>query len=88
MDQTRWNVVSTLLLLVKCPVPIPLKADLIYCVAVITKDNKMAKEMWNILEGIGLLASTRNNSIERNRGIYIKNIFLTDVITKFLLFIE
>ncbi|XP_057651912.1 nuclear pore complex protein Nup205 [Diorhabda carinulata] len=68
-EHPGWSPLSTLLGLVSCSIPIPLKADLLLTLAALSKSSENASQMWENLEASQILVTIPTTSSYAPRGI-------------------
>lgn len=68
-EHPGWVPLTILLGLVSCPIPIPLKADLLSTLAMLAKSPETAAQMWNNLESSQILVTIPSTSNYQPRGI-------------------
>lgn len=68
-EHPAWAPLSVLLALISCSVPIPLKADLLYTLAALSKSPETAAQMWHNLEASQILVTVPSTSSYQARGI-------------------
>ncbi|KAF4530443.1 hypothetical protein B566_EDAN018455, partial [Ephemera danica] len=77
-EDPAWDAVHTILGLVKCSVPVPLKADLLLTLAALAKNPHVATEVWQKLEMSGVLATSELEEVEaRNEEFPLSRAMVT-----------
>lgn len=68
-EHPGWSPLTILLGLISCSVPIPLKAELLVTLAVLSKSSENAAQMWENLEASQILVTIPTTSSYAPRGI-------------------
>ncbi|XP_059473287.1 nuclear pore complex protein Nup205 [Neocloeon triangulifer] len=64
-----WSPVQTFLALIRCAVPIPLKAEILLTVASLAKSSEVANEVWQQMESTNIICTAPSSTSYQPKGL-------------------
>ncbi|CAB3379464.1 Hypothetical predicted protein [Cloeon dipterum] len=64
-----WSPVQTFLALVRCAVPVPLKADILLTLSAFAKSTEVATEIWQQIEAANIICTVASTSSYQPKGL-------------------
>jgi hypothetical protein len=68
--------VTTFFNLIRCAVPLPLKADILLTLASLAKTAEVANEIWQTMEATNIICTTPATSTYQPKGLQVNKVSL------------
>lgn len=70
-QNSSWNPITTFFKLLRCAVPVPLKADILLTLASLAKSPEVANEIWQTMEATNIICTTPASGNYQPKGLQV-----------------